>query len=132
MEIEKSNEEKKAELHLLIDSSTNNLMKSLKNIVAALKFDQDNIKSSGNVEINDNMDSIANEINSLLNMVNKMKLKELNNQEHDKSNEIYGKNKKVITDSLIKLTDIHENVENQLFEIKKNSFINYLNYNIKK
>ena len=128
MEKEKSNEENKKELHLLIDSSTNNLVKSLKNIVDALKFEPGNVQSSGNVEINENMDLIANEINTLLNMVNKMKLKEINNQENEKINENYNKTKKIVSDSLKKLIDINENVENQLCEMKKNPFANALSY----
>ena len=128
MEKEKSNEENKKELHLLIDSSTNNLVKSLKNIVDALKFEPGNVQSSGNVEINENMDLIANEINTLLNMVNKMKLKEINNHENEKINENYNKTKKIVSDSLKKLIDINENVENQLCEMKKNPFANALSY----
>ena len=128
MEKEKSNEENKKELHLLIDSSMNNLVKSLKNIVDALKFEPGNVQSSGNVEINENMDLIANEINTLLNMVNKMKLKEINNQENEKINENYNKTKKIVSDSLKKLIDINENVENQLCEMKKNPFANALSY----
>ena len=68
VEIEKTNEEQKKELHLFIDSSTNNLVKNLSNIFEALKFDNNN---GGNVELNENIDSMANEINTLLNIVNK-------------------------------------------------------------
>ena len=74
------------------------------------------------------MDLIANEINTLLNMVNKMKLKEINNHENEKINENYNKTKKIVSDSLKKLIDINENVESQLCEMKKNPFANALSY----
>ena len=117
MDSEKSVEEQIKELHLLIDSSTNNLVKNLSNIVGALKFEPSNIQSSGNIEINENMDSITNEINTLLNIVNKMKFKELKRQEIlPQSTEVANN---AIVESLKKLTEIHENVENHLMELKK-------------
>ena len=125
MELEKSLEEQKKELHLLIDSSTNNLVKNLVNIFEALKFDQSNVQSSGNIEINENMNTMANEINTLLNIVNKMKFRELKYQEEESINE--GKQKVInlnnnIVEKLKKLTEIHENVENHLMEMKKSTF----------
>ena len=120
MDSEKSVEEQIKELHLLIDSSTNNLVKNLSNIVGALKFEQSNIQSSGNIEINENMDSITNEINTLLNIVNKMKFRELKRQEIlPQSTEVANN---VIVESLKKLTEIHENVENHLMDLKKSQY----------
>ena len=128
MELEKSNEEQKKELHLLVDSSTNNLVKNLRNIFSALKTEPGNVQSSGNVEINENMDSMANEINTLLNLVNKMKFKELNYQEFEQKNESCHQTKKTIIEKLKTLAQIHENVENQLFEMKKSTFAHMMNY----
>ena len=120
MDLEKSVEEQIKELHLLIDSSTNNLVKNLSNIVGALKFEQSNIQSSGNIEINENMDSITNEINTLLNIVNKMKFRELKRQEilPQASDALNNK----IIESLKKITEIHENIENNLMELKKSPY----------
>ena len=119
MDSEKSAEEQKKELHLLIDSSTNNLVKNLSNIFDALKFTQGNVQSSGNIEINENMDSISNEINTLLNIVNKMKFREIRLKEAGQMNDMNNNHNKIIVDSLKKLTDIHENIENYLMETKK-------------
>ena len=132
MELEKSNEEQKKELHLLIDSSTNNLVKNLQNIFNALKTEPGNVQSSGNVEINENMDSMANEINTLLNLVNKMKFKELNYQEFEQKNESCHQTKKKIIEKLKSLAQIHENVENQLLEMKKSNFGHMMNYILRK
>ena len=127
MEVEKSSEEIKKELHILIDSSTNNIVRNLSNIIESLKFDQSNVQNSGNIEINENMDSIANEINSLINIVNKMKCRELKYQEEEPKSDIYYNNK-VIVDSLKKLTEIHENIENHLMELKKLPFTDIIKY----
>ena len=122
MDSEKSVEQQIQELHLLIDSSTNNLVKNLSNIIEALKFEERNIQSSGNIEINENMDSITNEINTLLNIVNKMKFRELKRQEiFPQSNEVSNND---IVESLKKLTEIHENVENHLMDLKKSPYAN--------
>ena len=120
MELEKSTEEQKKELHSLIDSSTNNLVKNLSNIFEALKFDQSNVQSSGNIEINENMDSITNEINTLLNIVYKMKFRELKKKEEQKYDS-FSQSKNII-ECLKKMTEIHESIETYLMEIKKTNF----------
>ena len=106
-------------MHLLIDSSTNNLVKNLSNIFDALKFTQGNVQSSGNIELNENMDSITNEINTLLNIVYKMKFREIRLKEAGQINDNNNNLNKIIVESLKKLTDIHENIENYLIEAKK-------------
>ena len=115
VEIEKTNEEQKKELHLFIDSSTNNLVKNLSNIFEALKFDNNN---GGNVELNENIDSMANEINTLLNIVNKMKFRELKNQEQKEKNE-YRTNNAQIVEQLKKLAELDQNIGTSLLEMKK-------------
>ena len=65
------------ELKKTINVSTENLMINLSNIFNATKIDK-NIKSE-NVDLNESMDSMANEINTLLNIVNKLKIKEIKN-----------------------------------------------------
>ena len=115
VEIEKNNEEQKKELHLFIDSSTNNLVKNLSNIIEALKFDNNN---GGNVELNENIDSMANEINTLLNIVNKMKFKELKNQEQKEKIENRASNSQIV-DSLKKLSELDQNIGTYLLDMKK-------------
>ena len=115
VEIEKNNEEQKKELHLFIDSSTNNLVKNLSNIFEALKFDNNN---GGNVELNENIDSMANEINTLLNIVNKMKFRELKNQEQKEKSDYRISNSQIV-EPLKKLTELDQNIGNYLLEMKK-------------
>ena len=69
------------ELKKTINVSTENLMINLSNIFNATKIDK-NIKSE-NVDLNESMDSMANEINTLLNIVNKLKIKEFKNYEQN-------------------------------------------------
>ena len=69
------------ELKKIVNNSSNELIKNLTNIFSATKFESSNLKS-GNVDIYINMDSMANEINSLLNVVNKLKIKELKKKNH--------------------------------------------------
>lgn len=125
MEGENSEDQKK-KLHRLIDSSTNNIVKSLENIFDALKFEQNNFQSSGNIEITENTDSLINEINCLLNLVNKMKFQELKYQDVAKF-DVNFKNKAII-DSLKKLTEIHENVSNNLIDLQKSNFMSMSRY----
>ena len=125
MEGENSEDQKK-KLHRLIDSSTNNIVKSLENIFDALKFEQNNFQSSGNIEITENTDSLVNEINCLLNLVNKMKFQELKYQDVAKF-DVNFKNKAII-DSLKKLTEIHENVSNNLIDLQKSNFMSMSRY----
>ena len=115
VEIEKNNEEQKKELHLFIDSSTNNLVKNLSNIFEALKFDNNN---GGNVELNENIDSMANEINTLLNIVNKMKFRELKNQEQKEKSDYRISNSQIV-EPLKKLTELDQNIGTYLLEMKK-------------
>lgn len=119
-------EDQKKNLHLLIDSSTNNIVKSLEKIFDALKFEQNNFQSSGNIEINENMDSLIDEINCLLNIVNKMKFQELKYQDVIKI-DAYSRNKSII-DSLKKLTEIHDNISNNLIDLQKSNFNSMYNY----
>ena len=114
-EIEKTNEEQKKELHLFIDSSTNNLVKNLSNIFEALKFDNNN---GGNVELNENIDSMANEINTLLNIVNKMKFRELKNQEQKEKNEYRISNSQIV-EPLKKIAELDQSIGTSLLEMKK-------------
>ena len=86
------------ELKKIVNNSSNELIKNLTNIFSATKFESSNLKS-GNVDIYINMDSMANEINSLLNVVNKLKIKELKKKNHlketqQKIEEILNKKKK--------------------------------------
>ena len=120
-------EEQKKELHLLIDSSASNIIKGLANIFEALKFDDSNVQKSGNIEINENMDSLANEINTLLNIVYKMKIREIQNQ-NEKPKISLSEKRKDIIDSLKKLTEVNENIENHLSEMKRLPFVNMLKY----
>ena len=72
---ENNNLKEAKELKEIVNHSSNELIENLSNIFSATKFDMKNIKT-GNIDINKNMDSIANEINTLLNVINKLKIKE--------------------------------------------------------
>ena len=63
------------QLKEIINNSTDKLMQNLSNIFSATKFESNN--RTGNIELNENMDSMANEINTLLNVVYKLKIREL-------------------------------------------------------
>ena len=84
------------------------------------------------------MDSMANEINLLLNVVNKLKIKELKKKNHlketqQKIEEIdinidpikqkeKEKERKKFNDNLQKTMDIYQNINNELADLKKSEF----------
>ena len=125
------------ELKKIVNNSSNELIKNLTNIFSATKFESSNLKS-GNVDIYINMDSMANEINSLLNVVNKLKIKELKKKNHlketqQKIEEIdinidhikqkkKEKKRKKFNDNLQKTMDIYQNINNELADLKKSEF----------
>ena len=125
------------ELKKIVNNSSNELIKNLTNIFSATKFESSNLKS-GNVDIYINMDSMANEINSLLNVVNKLKIKELIKKNHlketqQKIEEIdinidpikqkeKEKERKKFNDNLQKTMDIYQNINNELADLKKSEF----------
>lgn len=125
------------ELKKIVNNSSNELIKNLTNIFSATKFESSNLKS-GNVDIYINMDSMANEINSLLNVVNKLKIKELKKNNHlketqQKIEEIdinidpikqkeKEKERKKFNDNLQKTMDIYQNINNELADLKKSEF----------
>ena len=125
------------ELKKIVNNSSNELIKNLTNIFSATKFESSNLKS-GNVDIYINMDSMANEINSLLNVVNKLKIKELKKKNHlketqQKIEEIdinidpikqkeKEKERKKFNDNLQKTMDIYQNINNELVDLKKSEF----------
>ena len=125
------------ELKKIVNNSSNELIKNLTNIFSATKFESSNLKS-GNVDIYINMDSMANEINSLLNVVNKLKIKELKKKNHlketqQKIEEIdinidpikqkeKEKERKKFNDNLQKIIDIYQNINNELADLKKSEF----------
>ena len=125
------------ELKKIVNNSSNELIKNLTNIFSATKFESSNLKS-GNVDIYINMDSMANEINSLLNVVNKLKIKELKKKNHlketqQKIEEIdinidpikqkeKEKERKKFNDNLQKTMDIYQNINNELADLKKSEF----------
>ena len=125
------------ELKKIVNNSSNELIKNLTNIFSATKFESSNLKS-GNVDIYTNMDSMANEINSLLNVVNKLKIKELKKKNHlketqQKIEEIdinidpikqkeKEKERKKFNDNLQKTMDIYQNINNELADLKKSEF----------
>ena len=88
-----------------------------------------NIKT-GNIDINKNMDSIANEINTLLNVINKLKIKELKKEkvepeknkiqyEKDREKEKERENNRNV---LLKAIDTYQNINNYLTDLKKTDF----------
>ena len=125
------------ELKKIVNNSSNELIKNLTNIFSATKFESSNLKS-GNVDIYINMDSMANEINSLLNVFNKLKIKELKKKNHlketqQKIEEIdinidpikqkeKEKERKKFNDNLQKTMDIYQNINNELADLKKSEF----------
>ena len=127
---ENNNLEEAKELKEIVNHSSNELIENLSNIFSATKFDMKNIKT-GNIDINKNMDSIANEINTLLNVINKLKIKELKKEkvepeknkiqfekdrEKEKERE---KNRNVFLHNAI---DTYQNINNYLTDLKKTDF----------
>ena len=113
------------ELKEIVNHSSNELIQNLSNIFSATKFDMNNMKT-GNIEINKNMDSIANELNTLLNVINKLKIKELKKKkvEPDKNKIQLEKEKERENDKnfLRKSLDTYQNINNTLADLKKTEF----------
>ena len=126
---ENNNLKEAKELKEIVNHSSNELIENLSNIFSSTKFDMKNIKT-GNIDINKNMDSIANEINTLLNVINKLKIKELKKEkvepeknkiqfEKDREKE---KEREKNRNVLQKAIDTYQNINNYLTDLKKTDF----------
>lgn len=126
---ENNNLKEAKELKEIVNHSSNELIENLSNIFFSTKFDMKNIKT-GNIDINKNMDSIANEINTLLNVINKLKIKELKKEkvepeknkiqyEKDREKEKERENNRNV---LLKAIDTYQNINNYLTDLKKTDF----------
>ena len=127
---ENNNLKEAKELKEIVNHSSNELIENLSNIFSATKFDMKNIKT-GNIDINKNMDSIANEINTLLNVINKLKIKELkkekvepekNKIQFEKDREKEKETEKNRNVFLQKAIDTYQNINNYLTDLKKTDF----------
>ena len=126
---ENNNLKEAKELKEIVNHSSNELIENLSNIFSATKFDMKNIKT-GNIDINKNMDSIANEINTLLNVINKLKIKELKKEkvEPEKNKIQYEKDREKEKEReknrnvLQKAIDTYQNINNYLTDLKKTDF----------
>ena len=126
---ENNNLKEAKELKEIVNHSSNELIENLSNIFSATKFDMKNIKT-GNIDINKNMDSIANEINTLLNVINKLKIKELKKEkvEPEKNKIQYEKDREKKKEreknrnALQKAIDTYQNINNYLTDLKKTDF----------
>ena len=125
--LENNNLNEAKELKEIVNHSSNELIQNLSNIFTATKFDMNNMKT-GNIEINKNMDSIANELNTLLNVINKLKIKELKKKkvEPEKNKIQIEKEKEKEREKdkyfLKKTIDTYQNINNTLTELKKTEF----------
>ena len=126
--IEGINNQEAKELKNIINNSADKLIKNLSNIFSVTKFDSNNI-GTGNIELNESMDSMANEINVLLNIVNKLKIKELKLKngpekitEIVKKEELLKEYEKSRKKNCKYLEDIYQNINNSLIELKKTEF----------
>ena len=122
-------QEKKKNLHNLVDSTSRNLVKSLENIINALEFSNNQNDRDSNIQINSGMEALSNDLNTLHNIINKMRVKEL---KYDKEklateNKIYSK-KKLIKATMDKLIDIHESISQDVLEMQRSIFCNIYNY----
>ena len=126
---ENNNLKEAKELKEIVNHSSNELIENLSNIFSATKFDMKNIKT-GNIDINKNMDSIANEINTFLNVINKLKIKELKKEkvEPEKNKIQYEKDREKEKERernrnvLQKAIDTYQNINNYLTDLKKTDF----------
>ena len=126
---ENNNLKEAKELKEIVNHSSNELIENLSNIFSATKIDMKNIKT-GNIDINKNMDSIANEINTLLNVINKLKIKELKKEkvEPEKNKIQYEKDREKEKEReknrnvLQKAIDTYQNINNYLTDLKKTDF----------
>jgi len=125
--LENNNLNEAKELKEIVNHSSNELIQNLSNIFTSTKFDMNNMKT-GNIEINKNMDSIANELNTLLNVINKLKIKELKKKkvEPEKNKIQFEKEKEKEREKdkyfLKKTIDTYQNINNTLTELKKTEF----------
>lgn len=117
------------ELKEKINNSSDKLIKDLSNIFSTIKFDKNNNISKGNILLNESMDSMANEINTLLNIVNKLKVKELQLKNVPdkfidiiKEEEMLKEYEKVKKKNCKYLEEIYQNINNTLMELKKTEF----------
>jgi hypothetical protein len=117
------------QLKEIINNSTDKLMQNLSNIFSATKFESNN--RTGNIELNENMDSMANEINTLLNVVHKLKIRELKmiNYKRENIDPIFiGEQENarlkndIFKNNCKKLEDLYQNINNTLNDMKKSEF----------
>ena len=135
-EIESVNSKEAKDLKNSVNNSADKLIQNLTNIISATKFGANDI--SANIEINENMDSMGNEINKLLNIVNKLKIKEIKNlpqknidtelSDNDielylkKKKDLYEQNQKKIKINIKCLEDLNQNINDTLLEMRKSEF----------
>ena len=126
--IESINSQEAKELKNIINNSADTLLKGLSNIFSVTKIETSNI-TKGNIELNESMDSMANEINTLLNVVNKLKIRELKvRHSPEKITDITDKEEKLMELEKIRkrnckyLEDIYQNINNTLLELKNSEF----------
>ena len=125
-DIETINSEEAKGLKKIINDSTEKLMTNLSSIFSATKFESNNIKSA-NIDLNENMDSMANQINTLLNIVNKLKIREIKTRQNpseniDGINKVNEDYKKRIKTNCKALEEIYQNINNTLAELKKSEY----------
>ena len=117
------------QLKEIINNSTDKLMQNLSNIFSATKFESNN--RTGNIELNENMDSMANEINTLLNVVHKLKIRELKMINYKRENidpifiveqENARLKNDIFKNNCKKLEDLYQNINNTLNDMKKSEF----------
>ena len=117
------------QLKEIINNSTDKLMQNLSNIFSVTKFESNN--RTGNIELNENMDSMANEINTLLNVVHKLKIRELKmiNYKRENIDPIFiGEQENarlkndIFKNNCKKLEDLYQNINNTLNDMKKSEF----------
>ena len=125
-DVESINSEEAKELKKIINNSTEKLMMNLSSIFSATKFEPNNIKSA-NIDLNESMDSMANQINTLLNIVNKLKIKEIKTRQNpdeniDTINKVSEEYKKRIKYNCKALEEIYQNINNTLVELKKSEY----------
>ena len=126
--VENLNSQEAKDLKNIINNSAEQLIKDLSNIFSATKFDSSNI-TKGNIQLNESMDSMANRINTLLNVVNKMKIRELkakksaeNFEDIIKKEEKLNKLEKIRKANIKYMEEIYQNINNTLVELKSSEF----------
>ena len=126
--VENLNSQEAKDLKNIINNSADQLIKDLSNIFSATKFDSSNI-TKGNIQLNESMDSMANRINTLLNVVNKMKIRELkakksaeNFEDIIAKEEKLNKLEKIRKANIKYMEEIYQNINNTLVELKSSEF----------